>query len=730
MPSDKINLTMHTPSFYKSAIRRWLLAACVLAGVFGMPVAQAAVLSKTQLQEQFGETYLVGEKLTALPVWPVFHRSQVSRVRNELYAYAFETIDIEPVAGYGGKPINILVVMNPAGKFLDVRLLKQHEPIFQSPAANALLADFAQQYVDLTVQHSIQVLTPKAQRVVDEQKATLHGVTAGTVSVTAMDRTIMEAAAQVAYAKLDDPSAKKEVALPRGGDDHYERMGWNQLVAAKLIQPISISNKEVEKRFADTTVAGLDAEGMIRPGNLAVDMWVSLAGLPQVGRNLFDAPGWREIRALRESGIDVIAVIDNSRYPTASSSANGSGRMARLTAHQGEQPFTLKELPFAHHLRITGQHSGVGSGAVLRLFATEKNAKLNLMLPVVVDLNLSRASAEAGQTRVEKLWRHSMTIPNATTWQPTRETPAWWRIWQQRKVDLLILVVGLIVLSVALANQLWVSATQKRLAVFRVIYLVFTLGFVGWYAQGQLTIVNLSSLSGALLAGRSGEFLMSDPMAIVLWAFVGVTLLVWGRGTFCGWLCPFGALQELLNLAARRLGIKPHQFHRKVDAALKWFKYVVLATIVIAVLFNSPWLDTIVEVEPFKTSISMGFQREWPYVAWALACLALSVFVFRGYCRYICPLGAALAVLGYFRLWQWLPRRAECGTPCQTCRHGCGYQAIKPQGTIDYAECFQCLDCVTDYQDEQRCLPLIRERKGRDTLPGKVIPIQAVNTYA
>ena len=721
---------MYTLSFFKSAVRTWFIAACFFAGLFGFYSAQAAVLTKIQLQEQFGDTYLVGEKLSALPVWPVFHRNQISRVRNELYAYAFETIDIEPVAGYGGKPINILVLMTPIGKFLDVRLLKQHEPIFQSPAANALLAGFAEQYKDLTVQHSIQVLTPKAQRVVDDQKATLHGVTAGTVSVTAMDRTIMEAAAQVAYAKLDDPSAKKEAALPRGGDDHYERMGWNQLVAAKLIQPISISNKEVEKRFADTTVAGLDAEGMIRPNNLAVDMWISLAGLPQVGRNLFDAPGWREIRALRESGVGVLAVVDNSRYPAVPSSANLTGRAARLVARQGEAQIELKELSFTHPLKMTGQHSGVGSGAVLRLFATKQGTKLDLMQPVALDLNLSRAAAETGQERVEKLWKHTMMIPNVVAWQPAKETPSWWRIWEQRQIDLVILIVGLIVLSVALANQLWLSASQKRLTIFRVIYLVFTLGFVGWWAQGQLTIVNITSLGSAVLEGRSGEFLMSDPMAIILWAFVGISLLIWGRGTFCGWLCPFGALQELLNLAARRLGIKPHQFHRKVDAALKWFKYVVLASIVIAVLFNSPWVDTFVEIEPFKTSISMGFQREWPYVAWAAACLALSVLVFRGYCRYICPLGAALAVMGYFRLWKWLPRRVECGTPCQTCRHGCGYQAIKPQGTIDYAECFQCLDCVTDYQDAQRCLPLIRERKGRDTLPGKVIPIQPVNTYA
>jgi polyferredoxin len=308
-----------------------------------------------------------------------------------------------------------------------------------------------------------------------------------------------------------------------------------------------------------------------------------------------------------------------------------------------------------------------------------------------------------------------------------RETPAWWRIWEQRQADLMVLLLGLAVLTAALIYQRWLSAKTSRLTLFRVAYLAFTLGFVGWAAQGQLTIVNLTSLASALLEGRSGDFLLSDPMAIVLWAFVGVSLLVWGRGTFCGWLCPFGAFQDLLNQLAKLLRIKPQQFHRKVDAVLKNFKYIVLGAIVVSVAFASPWTDTLVEVEPFKTSISMGFQRDWPYVAWAIACLGLSLLVFRGYCRYICPLGAALAVMGKLRQWAWIPRRAECGTPCQTCRHGCAYQAITPQGKIDYDECFQCLDCVDDYQDDQRCLPLIRERKS-GAAP-KIIPILAVASH-
>jgi NosR/NirI family transcriptional regulator, nitrous oxide reductase regulator len=710
-----------------SALRVWLVIASFLA--LQPSLVQAGSLTREQLQQRMGESLTVGEQLSALPVWPVFHRNMTAPGSMKLYAYMFETIDIEPVAGYGGKPINILVVMTPAGKFMDVRLLSHNEPIFQAPAANALLAGFAEQYIDLTMHHSIQVLGYKAQRVFDDQKATLHGVSAGTVSVTAMDRAIMEAASQVAYAKLDDPKAKREAGQSRGPDDKFERMGWNQLVAAKLMQPISWTNKQVEQRFAATPMASKDAEGMIRPTGVAVDMWVSLVGLPQVGRNLLDAAGWREVRALRESGVQVLAVMDSGRYPATSSLSTPTGRATRLVAQQEGQRFNLKELPYTHGVRMSGQYSGVGTNAVLRMFATEPNAGLDLAKPVTLDLNLTRGPGEADQPQAEVQWQHNIAIPNIANWQPVRETPAWLRVWEQRKVDLAILVLGLVVLTAALVYQKWLSATQKRLTTYRTIYLVFTLVFIGWAAQGQLTIVNITSLASALLEGRSGEFLLSDPMAIVLWAFVGVSLLVWGRGTFCGWLCPFGAFQELLSMLAKALRIKPQQFHRKVDAALKNVKYVVLAVIAVAVLVGGPWADKMVEIEPFKTSISMGFQRDWPYVAWAVACLALSGLVFRGYCRYICPLGAALAVMGKLRFLKWIPRRAECGTPCQTCRHGCSYQAITVVGKVDYDECFQCLDCVADYQDDQRCLPLIRERKASMGVPPKVIPIQPVGLH-
>jgi NosR/NirI family nitrous oxide reductase transcriptional regulator len=195
------------------------------------------------------------------------------------------------------------------------------------------------------------------------------------------------------------------------------------------------------------------------------------------------------------------------------------------------------------------------------------------------------------------------------------------------------------------------------------------------------------------------------------------SLLLWGRGTFCGWLCPFGALQEFAALAGRALKLPQLAVRRALDAHLTRIKYLLLAAIVLAALFAPALADKLVELEPFKTAITLNFVRAWPYVLYAGGLLALSMVVYKGFCRYLCPLGAALALLGRVRLLDWIPRRAECGTPCQTCRHRCSYKAIAPNGAIDYAECFQCMECVVIIESPTQCAPRILERKRARTIP-------------
>jgi polyferredoxin len=248
-------------------------------------------------------------------------------------------------------------------------------------------------------------------------------------------------------------------------------------------------------------------------------------------------------------------------------------------------------------------------------------------------------------------------------------------------------------------------------------WLLFTVGFIGYHAQAQLSVVNLTGVLQALREGRGLGFLLFDPMTLALSIAVLLTLLAWGRAAFCGWLCPYGALQELAALAGKALRLPQLRLRRGTDASLKRLKYGVLAAILLSALFAPGLCDRLVEIEPFKTAITLGFVRAWPYVAWAAGLLALSMVSYKFFCRYLCPFGAALALLGKLRLLDWIPRRQECGTPCQTCRHRCAYGAIGPQGKVHYDECFGCLDCVAIHESDALCAPRILEKKRGRTIP-------------
>jgi polyferredoxin len=213
-------------------------------------------------------------------------------------------------------------------------------------------------------------------------------------------------------------------------------------------------------------------------------------------------------------------------------------------------------------------------------------------------------------------------------------------------------------------------------------------------------------------------------MTVLLWLFALGTFFVWGRGTFCGWLCPFGALQELISKVTAALHIAQLRVPTALDKQLKRVKFVVLAVILLSACVSVGWTDRLVEVEPFKTSITLNFVREWPFVLWAVATVLLSAFVYKGYCRYLCPLGAGMGLLGRLRRFDWIARRSECGQPCQRCRSDCTYQAIEKSGKIDYDECFQCMDCVVIYESETLCVPLLNQARraaGQTVIP--IVPV-------
>jgi polyferredoxin len=103
--------------------------------------------------------------------------------------------------------------------------------------------------------------------------------------------------------------------------------------------------------------------------------------------------------------------------------------------------------------------------------------------------------------------------------------------------------------------------------------------------------------------------------------------------------------------------------------------------------------------------------RDVPFVAYALLLLAAGLFVERFFCRYLCPLGAALALPARLRQFEWLKRHWQCGRECRICQLRCPVGAIQPEGVIHPGECIYCLDCQCNYHDDRLCPPMIERRK-------------------
>ena len=289
--------------------------------------------------------------------------------------------------------------------------------------------------------------------------------------------------------------------------------------------------------------------------------------------------------------------------------------------------------------------------------------------------------------------------------------PAWREVWLGRVPDLMVLGTALAALTGVFFFQDGLARRRRLWARLRVAFLLFTLLWIGWYAAAQLSVVNVLTFGDALRTGFRWDFFLLEPLIFVLWSYVAVALIFWGRGVFCGWLCPFGALQELANRAARRLGVPQVKVPFWLHERLRALKFVIFLALFAVALGSMAQAQRLAEVEPFKTAIVLRFLRDWPFVAWALLLLAAGLFVERFFCRYLCPLGAALALPARLRQFEWLKRHRQCGRECRICEVQCPVQAIQPEGTIHPGECIYCLKCQCNYHDDHLCPPMIDRRR-------------------
>ena len=726
---------------HRGSIAVALRTLIAVAAILAFPLAPA--YAKSDLLQRYlsevpadavaagAEAY--GNQQDDIPVAPILKDGKT-------IGFAFVTSDFVGTTGYSGKPIHVLVAIGMDAVLQGVKLVKHSEPIVLVGIPEKKVTDLTASYAGLDLRKEAQA---------GGSAHDLNIISGATVTVMVIDDSVVRSALRVArLLGLGGLSASVAATGPRVqlNPDAVAAKDWPALAGDGTLRRLSLNVGEINRVFAgmaDPRAAerAIDAP----PDDTFIEMYTALVSVPAIGASLLGEREHDNLKTWLKPGEHAIVVAGRGLYSFKGSGYVRGGLFDRIQLIQGDISVRFRD---KDHHRL-GQLSAADTPQDLQeiaLFRIPASAGFDPTEPWRLQLLVQR---EVGP--IERLYttfdlEYALPKPYLTTVAPppvraaeenvaqlsdqeaerAAKAALWQRIWRDRSVEIGLLVVSLFILSAAFFFQMQLTRSAEITFWFRMGFLTFTLFFIGWYANAQLSVVNLMALMGSLQTGFTWETFLLDPLVFLLWFSVAAALILWGRGAYCGWLCPFGALQELTNRLARYFGLKqwnvPWVVHERL-AALKYLIFLALAGVALASIDEA---EKLAEVEPFKTAIILKFDRAWPFVLYALAILSIGLFIERFFCRYLCPLGAALAIPARMRTFDWLKRYRECGNPCKVCAVDCPVEAINPIGEISPNECINCMNCQVLYQSKTRCPAVIKKLKRQGALPKDVEPLDPV----
>ena len=608
----------------------------------------------------------------------------------ELIGYVFLTSDLPPEEyGYSGT-IETLVGMKLDGTLTGIRVTRYRESYMRSMGDFLRRPGFQEQYTGKYVGEAFRV------------GGDVDGISQVSISVRALSRGIRNAARRVANAY------SFEVELPTGTVEDVVGLSWFELRRRGVVERLEVTEPgegsagiSLSHMWSDRVGEYLLGEEMYQRALASVErrggadhlMLYTVDG-PRL--RLFVREGW----AIEQGGdtIDIspdnIVMLGLTSGGVSYGEATITGVMMVEDAVDITRPFTflydLGSRLGSHRLDYTTQEARIimaeeaaaaaEAEAAAERAAAEERAVAEALAstappsttieggapidPAEAELEgLSDSSAISGSDEILPGEGFDFTlIQEETLLERMLANTSWTRV----ALILLVLAFGMAAFFTKITLLRWVS-------------LGVTLVVLGFVDGGFLSVSHITS---AIWVGPS-VFLEDLPLLLMV-VFTVVTTLIWGR-VFCGFLCPFGALQDFLDR------IIPESWKRAPSTRAHRMglraKYLVLAIIVIPALAGSH-VSFYEYFEPFGTV----FFRSPSILLWVIAggFILASAIVPRFYCRYACPLGAALAIASVVSPKRI--RRVEQCDHCMVCQQKCPTGAIEGP-KIDFKECVRCNVC-------------------------------------
>lgn len=267
----------------------------------------------------------------------------------------------------------------------------------------------------------------------------------------------------------------------------------------------------------------------------------------------------------------------------------------------------------------------------------------------------------------------------------------------------------------------WIKTVRKHLRLWvQIVFTAITNGYVLGYTQGKIYRgtskricvpgLNCYSCPGAIGSCPIGSLqAVIDSKNYRVSFYVIGFLMIFGSlfGRFvCGWLCPFGLVQDLLHKIPFIRKIKTVPF----DRYLRFVKYVILVVFVLALPvfvrgesgYGTPWFCKL--ICPSGTLLGgiplvlknpslqriVGFLFGWK-IGILLLIVFLSMLICRPFCKYLCPLGAIYGIFNRFSLYHYEIDASKC-TDCKCCSKACP-MGVNVCQNPNSSECIRCGKC-------------------------------------
>ncbi len=644
---------------------------------------------------------------------PAYVEAYKNGPTGELIGYVFLSTDIVDIPAYSGKPIVTLIGMNTQGIITGVKILRHSEPILLVGIPEGELTKFIKQYLGKFVGDKIDI----GQVAEGEGHIGLDAISGATVTVIAENQVVMRSG----YLVAKQVGIIKAKARPQAKFNlNVETRDWQSLLDEGSIGRILVSGTDVGE---DT---GAEAY---------MDMYFGYLNVPAIGRSILGERNYKRLMQDLKPNEHAIFIIANGTASFKGSGFVRGGIYDRIQVAQEIDAFTFRDVDYLNLYGI--EAAGAPAFKESGIFIV-RSSSFSAAYPWNLVFLANHLDNQTGtRTFINFASEYWLPDRHLEGGRPNyeRPVPLWVKIWKSRAVDIgfftLFLLAGGLLYALrdklvrratpqgqALGGDSQVPAVDRQHRLCRLLPHGPTVDHSGAHL---VPLIPVQVGMGAVL---------TDPFIFLFWMFIIVSTFFWGRGMFCGWLCPYGALSEMAYKLAGKLGLKRYQ--RKpplwLHERLKWAKYFVFAGLLGVSFYSMGMAEKLAEVEPFKTTFLVGvWNRSWPFVLFWTVLLIAALFIERPFCKYLCPLGASLAVPSTFRWWG-LKRKSECG-PCAACAVGCGSLAIDKAGRIDQRECMLCLDCMVLYYDQHACPPLSKERRQRSRAGLPLTPIGADGYY-